>query len=385
MPRGKKGTGKKSAQGESSGAKTRAVAQTDPDLKAQFLAERGDDRNVQRAKKPETQECACCGGKIGENNRVYQPKNMFLSGQHPVCLSCQQKYYAGMAQETSRTYALFYACAAFNVPYKPSVIADMTANSNGVWVEYVKRLQMGYTAENKVKCETWVDGITDIKAAFGGEFPVLPITGDVLVANMSEMPDRERWDIEWGEKMRDEDCRNADDRYMMMTANRNGGMIPASVSMYLHDAIRYMILRDHAADSMEAKRYQEMADKLMNSDSVKNWQSNKGEVIQVDRIVRYLESIGAMQNGYLKSYDELVKILAAQHGNYNMSLDVVDSVMMCFINTMRKNNGDSELTKLPVSAQVKDVKGELLPEMSAAEKKTLEGLGMKPPEREKAM
>ena len=59
--------------------------------------------------------------------------------------------------------------------------------------------------------------------------------------------------------------------------------------------------------------------------------------------------------------------------------------MMCFINTMRKNNGDSELTKLPVSAQVKDVKGELLPEMSATEKKILEGLGMKPPEREKTM
>ena len=80
-----------------------------------------------------------------------------------------------------------------------------------------------------------------------------------------------------------------------------------------------------------------------------------------------------------------MKILAAQHGNYNMSLDVVDCMMMCIINTMRKNNGDSELTKLPVSAQVKDAKGELLPELSAAEKKILEGLGMKPPEREKAM
>jgi hypothetical protein len=153
--------------------------------------------------------------------------------------------------------------------------------------------------------------------------------------------------------------------------------------MYLHDAIRYMIARDKAADSMEAKRYQEMADKLMNSDSIKNWQSNKGETIQVDRIVRHLESKGAMHNGYLVGYDELVKILAAQHGSYNTSLDVVDTIIMCIINTMRKNMGESELSKLPVSAQVNDEKGELLSEMSDVEKKLMEGLGLKPPERER--
>ena len=101
--------------------------------------------------------------------------------------------------------------------------------------------------------------------------------------------------------------------------------------------------------------------------------------------MRYLESIGAMHNGYLVGYDELVKILGNQHGNYNTSLDVVDTIMMCIINTMRKNMGEAELTRLPVSAQVSDPKGELLSETSAEEKKILEGLGMKPPERERVM
>jgi hypothetical protein len=120
----------------------------------------------------------------------------------------------------------------------------------------------------------------------------------------------------------------------------------------------------------------------MNSDSVKNWQSNKGETIQVDRVVRYLESIGAMQNGYLVGYDELVKILGNQHGSYSTSLDVVDCMMLCIINTLRKNMGESELSKLPISAQVSDEKGELLAEISAEEKKILESIGMKVPERE---
>lgn len=355
----------------------------DASLKEQFLNEHVSDRNVEKSDKSNVQTCACCGKPITDANGVYQPNKLFITGYHPVCLMCQQKFYANIAQETSRTYALFYACIAYNVPYKPSIIENMTANQNGVWYEYIKRLQRGYNSETAFKAEIWSDGITDIKEAFSGEFPVLPITGDVLVANMREMKDRDRWDIEWGERMSDEECRNADDRYMMMTANRSGGTIPASVSMYLHDAIRYMIERDKAKDSMEAKRYQEMADKLMNSDSIKNWQANKGETIQVDRVARYLESIGAMQNGYLVGYDDLVRILSAQHGSYDMSLDIVDCVMERIVNTMRKNNGDSELSKLPLSAQVVDKKGELLGTMSDEEKKILEGLGMKPPERER--
>ena len=382
MPR-KKGVSPKVAGIKKVEAETQRKKDIDHGLKEQFLMEHRGDANVGIAQKKGVIECACCGKPITEQNGVFAQRRTFPGGFHPVCLTCQQKMYAEMAARTSRTYALFYGCVRFDVPYKPSVIEDMVANQNGVWYEYVKRLQAEGSNRDGKECECWLDGITEIADAFGGEFPVLPITGDVLVANMHEMSDRDRWDIEWGEGMVDEDCRNADDRYMMMTAQRSGGTIPASVSMYLHDAIRYMILRDKASDSMEAKRYQEMADKLMNSDSVKNWQANKGETIQVDRVVRYLESIGAMRNGYLIGYDELVKVLSAQHSSYNTSLDVIDSMMLCIINTMRKNMGEAEMSKLPVSAQVKDVKGELLAELSKEEKKILEGLGMKPPERER--
>lgn len=357
----------------------------DDKLRAQFLTERRGDSNVKPARTDlKNFLCACCGKPLTEANGIPSPKSVFLSGFHPICLPCQQLFYEDTASVTNRTYALFYCCHAFNVPYKPSLMEKMSANQNGVWYEYIKCWQASKEPGTySEKIETWRDGITDITVAFGGEFPVLPITGDVLVANMHEMSDRERWNIEWGETMSDVDCRNADDRYMMMTANRSGGTIPAGVSMYLHDAIRYMILRDKAEDSIEAKRYQEMIDKLMGSDSIKNWQANKGETIQVDRVARYLESIGAMRNGYLVGYDDLVKILSAQHGNYNTSLDVVDCMMMCIVNTMRKNMGEAEITRLPVSAQVKDAKGELLPEISAEEKKILANLGMKPPERER--
>lgn len=382
MPRGKKkAVSPKVAGIEQADTKLTSSNRQDAELKEQFLSEHAEDKHVKQGARTLQILCACCGKGITETNGVKQPKSVFISGYHPICLPCQQRFYAQMAAATSRTYALFYACAAYNVPYRPSVLETMAANQNGVWYEYNKRLEIEKKEDEKDA--TWLDGITDIKEAFGGDFPVLPITGDVVVANMAEMGDRKRWDIEWGEGMPDDDCRNADDRFMMMTANRSGGTIPAIVSMYMRDAIRYMIARDKASDSMEAKRYQEMADKIMNSEPIKNWQANKGETIQVDKVARYLESIGAMQNGYLVGFDELTKILSSQHGSYNTSLDVVDCMMLGIINTMRKNNGDAELTKLPVTAQVQDAKGELLAEMSAEEKKIMEGLGMKPPEREK--
>lgn len=386
MGRKKKEVSQKVIGIEKAEVETNKTDEIDAGLKAQFLSERSSDRNVITAQYKGAYECACCGKPITEANGVLVSRKAFARPYHPVCLSCQQNYYAVLSSETSRTYALFYACIAFNVPYKPSVLSEMAANQNGVWYEYVKKLQRGQAA-NSSEIERWADGVTDIKDAFGGEFPVLPITGDVLVANMHEMADRDRWDIEWGNEWSDDDCRNMDDRYVMLTANRSGGTIPGSVSMYLHDAIKNMVLRDKAMknDAMEAKRYQEMVDKLMNSDYMKSWQANKGESIQIDRVVRYLENMGAMQNGYLLGYDELVKVLGAQHGNYNTSLDIVDSMMLCIINTMRKNMGEAELTKLPVSAQVHDGKGELLAEVSKEEKKILEGLGMKPPEREGAL
>ena len=42
-------------------------------------------------------------------------------------------------------------------------MGTMAANQNGVWYEYIKRLQMGYTEKNAFRCETWTDGITEIK------------------------------------------------------------------------------------------------------------------------------------------------------------------------------------------------------------------------------
>ncbi len=328
--------------------------------------------------------CACCNSPLNEDTGVYAPSERFPRGFYPICLACQQKRYAEIAAKTSRTYALFYACMAFDVPYKAEIIEGMQANQNGVWFEYVKRLQRGYVGANEPKVETWADGVTDIRRAFGGEMPVLPITGDVVVSNMGEMSDKERWKIEWGEEWSAQDCRRMDSRYMMLASEFKGGPMPPRVSMTLHDIVRLMLLRDQniKTDAMAAKRYQEMIDKIMSSEDLKAGGKRQQENTRVDKLVMRLEQMGAIRDGFLVSYDELVDILRDQHGNYKTSLDVVDTMMMCIINTMRKNMGQPELTVLPVSAQVTDTKGELLSRMSDEERAIMNDLGLVPPERE---
>lgn len=328
--------------------------------------------------------CARCGGTINDSNGVITPKAIYPSGYHPVCLFCQQRHYADIAQATSRTYALFYACIAYGVPYKPSVIEGMVANQNGVWYEYVKKLQSGYIGQPDAKIEVWTDGLTDIAEAFSGEFPVLPITGDVMVSNMSELPDEKRWALEWGEGWTPEDYKLMDSRYMMLASEYKGAPIPPRVDMNLHDIVKFMLLRDQSmkSDSMTAKRYQEMIDKIMSSEDLRARDSKQSEVIKIDKLVERLEASGAIKNHSLLSHEELLEHLRNQHGSYQTSLDVVDEMIFCIANATRRNSGLSELDSLPREAQVKDYHGELLPKMTDSEKDVMRYLGTTPPERE---
>lgn len=332
-----------------------------------------------------TAACIRCGVKLNDNTGVYMPKGIYHSGFHPLCLNCQQKKYADIAQATSRTYAVFYACIAFDVPYKPEVVAEITANHNGVWYDYVKRVQRPYIGQDNPKIELWTEGVTDIAEAFGGDLPVLAITGDVMVGNMDELPDEKRWDIEWGDGWSAYEYKQLDNRYMQLTSEWAGAPIPPRTAMSLHDVARYMLLRDKAtmSDNVgDAKKYQDMITAIMASEDLKVDRNRGNEELRIDKIAKWLESRNAIQNGQIVGYDELVKILAQEHGTYRTSLDVVDQIILCILNTMRKNEGEPEFDKLPISAQVNDFKGELLSEMSDEEKKIMKNLGLTPPERE---
>ncbi|MEG1492514.1 MAG: hypothetical protein RR394_09720 [Oscillospiraceae bacterium] len=168
-------------------------------------------------------------------------------------------------------------------------------------------------------------------------------------------------------------------------ANEYAGVLTPRLEMSLRDISVLRLKRDEAMaadDGMESKRYGEMIDKIMTAEGLKAGDAKPVENVRVDAVILALEDRGAAKNGQLISKPELIKLLKRDKGKHNTSLDVVDAIMMSIINTMRTNNGQEKLDYLPISAQIQDTYGELLPETSDTEKYLMNELGILPPKRE---
>lgn len=135
-------------------------------------------------------------------------------------------------------------------------------------------------------------------------------------------------------------------------------------------------------DSAGAKRYSDMINSAMTREAMKAGDVKALEVTRIDSLIVNLEKKGAIKNHKIVGKAELIDILAKDHPQYKTSKDVVDSMMFRIINTMRRNNGESELDKLPISAQVEDAFGELLTMPSHKERQAMAETGVVTPQRE---
>ncbi len=161
-----------------------------------------------------------------------------------------------------------------------------------------------------------------------------------------------------------------------ITARQEGGVIEVC-------ELRLELKRCIAAnDSAGAKRYSDMINSVMSREAMKAGDVKSLEATRIDMLIMNLEKKGAIRNHKIVGRDELISLLANDNNKYHTSLDVVDSIIMAIVNTMRKNNGDTELSSLPLSAQVEDVFEELLSQPSSAERKAMSEIGVVPPLRD---
>lgn len=137
-----------------------------------------------------------------------------------------------------------------------------------------------------------------------------------------------------------------------------------------------------AGDSAGAKRYSDMINSAMSREAMKAGDVKQLEATRIDSLIVNLENKGAIKNGKIVGRDELAEILLKDHPQYHTSMDVVDSMLFAIINTMKRNNGEPELTELPLSAQVEDVFGELLEKPTERELRAMSETGVVPPQRE---
>lgn len=196
----------------------------------------------------------------------------------------------------------------------------------------------------------------------------------------SEEERRKRWDKTWGESTSDADCRKLDNTYDMI-AEEYRPNITSRLEINLRDIAKIRLLRDKAIEegnSSAVKQYTDAIDKIMASESMKAGDTRPTEAFRPDALIDRLEKKGVT----LFSQEEVARYINGDKGKYKTSIDVVDYIMLKWMNTFRQNNGESEIGMVPKSLQVEDLYGELQPRMTRKEADTLAELGDIVPPRE---
>ena len=197
----------------------------------------------------------------------------------------------------------------------------------------------------------------------------------------TESERRERWDHEWGESVPDTDCKKLDQTYDMI-AEEYRPNITKRLEINLRDLAKIRLLRDKAIEegnSSAVKQYTDAIDKIMASESMKAGDVKPVEALRPDALIDRLEKRGVT----LYSQEEVAQYINGDKGEYSTSIDIVDFMMLKWMNTYRANNGESELGMLPKSLQVEDLYGELQPRMTQKEADAMADLGEVVPPREK--
>ena len=88
-----------------------------------------------------------------------------------------------------------------------------------------------------------------------------------------------------------------------------------------------------------------------------------------------LKDMGLLKDGVLL-LDGVIDYIRNDRGNYQMSRDAVDAMMLSMTNAYRFNNGLSEIPELPEDMRIQDKLGEFLDTPTMDERNIMMELGM---------
>lgn len=192
---------------------------------------------------------------------------------------------------------------------------------------------------------------------------------------------RERWNNTWGETFDDQSCRRMDYIHSMISEEYRGADSPR-LKLQLVKLAKLYFLQDAAIDSGNAdlvKQYTDSINKILQMEGMRANDQKPVESIRPDALIDRLEKKGVT----MMSQEEVARYITGDKGKYKTSIDIVDFIMLKWINTFRQNNGESELGMLPKSLQVEDLYGELQPRLTEKEADALADLNEIVPPREK--
>lgn len=327
--------------------------------------------------------CPSCGKPYEKSARFGASGTWSISGKDIYCLDCQERRFNQIvAAVDDELIALYLCCLFFDRPFNENIAQEVTKEFDNIphWTLYIKKMRDNKRLISGKKYLPFRNTETNLDPRL------------VNIIDKSERYERKAVGGRWGMKFTeggtvpytDAEIRELDRMYEEQAAEYKGAMTQR-VDMAIREICICRLEWKKcvgAGDSGGAKKYSDMIKDAMAREGLRANDAKPTETMRVDSLIDRLERKGAMTNGSLVGKKQLLEILAADHPQYRTSLDVVDAMMMAIINTMRRNNGQSDLDELPLSAQISDDFGELLTEPTEAEKKTMADIGVMPPRRE---
>lgn len=150
-----------------------------------------------------------------------------------------------------------------------------------------------------------------------------------------------------------------------------------SVAMHLRDQVKWRRLREAAIRTGDTKMITALNQSIKQAgDMIKAVREAKVNVrLNVDDLAAVVERAGLAEDGVLE-LKKVVDYVQNDRGNFNMSRDAFDAMMLSIVNASRANNGLSEYTELPEEYEIQDKLGEFMEEPTMAEKRTMMELGV---------
>ena len=267
----------------------------------------------------------------------------------------QREAFERLCMTAQPSLAVFYLCAAYDVPYNVE-IADAET-----WEAYLDALDgVGHG-------EGFADDETDVNAA--------------LLAGMDE---KERWATVWGEGYTDNDYRRLDDLYRTMTAQLDaaGGLIDPQQEDTARDCSRLALQREQLTRKPD-KDAIDMAAKLdkMIRENLKDCNMRKADVLptQKQRLDGFVDALRKKTGLTTEmTQDDVLDVFRrwCQKEKYAMTTDAADHMLLSILQTMAKNDDLPEPTELPLEMRSGAFAGEFADEPNELEREAYNYLGL---------
>lgn len=315
----------------------------------------------------------------------------------------QQKRYEELAKETSESLAYFYCCIAFDVPFDRNAVPAV--NIEDKWIAYTDYLRIHNLDVVKGVRQGFLDGLTDITKIFGeglknGEFTK-------AIFNERSARDRKQGTVAqrkaWG--MGDEKS-----NYTSQDYDRLDELFKSYSSRLVssggYDTQQEYILRLCSRMSLDmekmlasgqidkAQKLNKMIQDNLASENLRKKDEKPIEDLRVDSLVDALEKSGLYKNGKILALPDLQKALLERMGalggkpshKYPYTFDAADQMILAIANTMRMNDGLTEMEELPDNMRFdENVAAEFAAVPNEEEKKVYEAEGyirMQKPKKE---